>query len=104
MNKIISEYNLDCRYDSRKSFYGKARIIESEEIQDNIVYEVLELYSYDTLVARITRNKETCLSTCEYLGKYSQTTTRHQKEFFRQYRLSDKQIKELMKKGVLEVC
>lgn len=104
MNKIISEYNLDCRYDSRKSFYGKARIIESEEIQDNIVYEVLELYSYDTLVARITRNKETCLSTCEYLGKYSQTTTRHQKEFFRQYRLSEKQIKELFDKGVIEVC
>ena len=104
MIKIISEYELDCRYDSRKSFYGKAKVVESEEEQDNIVYEVLELYSYDTLVARITRNKETCLSTCEYLGKYSQTTTRHQKEFFRQYRLTDKQIKELFDKGVIEVC
>lgn len=100
---MIREYELECRYDSRKSFYGKARIIESEEVQDNIVYEVLELYSYDTLVARITRNKETCLSTCEYLGKYSQTTTRHQKEFFRQYRLTEKEIKELFDKGVLEV-
>ena len=97
-------YELTARFDARKSFYGKARIIESEEIQDNIVYEILELYSYDTLVARITRNKETCLSTCEYLGKYSQTTTRHQKEFFRQYRLSEKQIKELFDKGVIEVC
>ena len=96
-------YELQCRYDSRASFYGKAQVLEREEEQDNIAYKILELYSYGTLVAIITRNKETCLSTCEYLGNYSQTTTRHQKEFFKQYGLDDKQIKELFKNGVLEV-
>lgn len=103
MNNVGRIYELDCRYDSRASFYGKAIVKERDEEQDNIVYEIIELYSYDTLVARITRNKETCLSTCEYLGKYSQTTTRHQKEFFRQYRLTEKEMKELFDKGVIEV-
>ncbi len=96
-------YDLSCRYDSRNSFYGKATVEEKHTIQDNMRYTEINLYSYETLVARITKNEETCLATCEYLGKYSQTTTRHQKEFFRQYGLSEKEIKELWKKGVLEV-
>lgn len=96
-------YNLDCRYDARKSFYGKAQVEEKEEIQDDMLYTIYELYSYGTLVARITENEETNKATCEYLGKYSQTTTRHQKEFFKQNGLSDKEIKELFKNGVLEV-
>ena len=96
-------YELQCRFDTRKSFYGKAQVKETTETQDSMEYTTLELYSYGTLVARITKNKETCLSTCEYLGKFSQTTTRHQKEFFKQYGLSDKEIKELFKRGTLEV-
>ena len=96
-------FDLECRYDSRQSFYGKAKVEETQEIQDNVKYTIIELYSYGTLVARITKNEETCLSTCEYLGQYSQTTTRHQKEFFKQNGLSDKQIKELFKNGTLEV-
>ena len=97
------EYELNCRYDARKSFYGKAVVIEKEESQDNYIYKILELRSYSTIVARITENTETNKATCEYFGKYSQTTTRHQKEFFKQYGLSDKEIKELFKNGVLEV-
>ena len=96
-------YDLDCRYDSRKSFYGKAQIEERQEIQDCMTYTILELYSYGTLVARITENTETNKATCEYLGKYSQTTTRHQKEFFKQYGLTDKEIKELWKNDIIEV-
>lgn len=96
-------YDLSCRYDSRNSFYGKARVKQTSTIQDNILYTELELYSYGTLVARITKNEETCMATCEYLGKYSQTTTRHQKEFFKQYGLSDNEIKELFKNGIMEV-
>lgn len=96
-------YELSCRYDARQSFYGKAIVKETHETQDLMDYTTLELYSYGTLVARITKNEETCLATCEYLGKYSQTTTRHQKEFFKQYGLNDKEIKELFKKGILEV-
>ena len=40
---------------------------------------------------------------CHYFGKYSQTTTRHQKEFFRQNGLSEVDIAELFKNGKLEV-
>lgn len=96
-------YELSCRYDTRKSFYGKAQVKEETDVQDLMKYTTMELYSYGTLVARITKNEETCLSTCEYLGKFSQTTTRHQKEFFKQFGLTDKEIKELFKNGILEV-
>ena len=96
-------YDLDCRYDARKSFYGKAQVKETKEVQDLMEYTTLELYSYGTLVARITKNEETNLSTCEYLGNYSQTTTRHQKEFFKQFGLGDREIKELFKNGTLEI-
>ena len=92
-------YDLECRYDSRQSFYGKAQI---EEKEDNICKNYL-LYSYGTLVAIYTENKTSNLKQYTYCGKYSQTTTRHQKEFFKQNGLSDKQIKELFKNGVLEV-
>lgn len=96
-------YELYPRYDARKSFYGKAFVKEQTEEQDNYKYSILELYSYGTLVARITTNEETNKSTCEYFGKYSQTTTRHQKEFFKQFGLSEKELKELFKNGTLEV-
>ena len=51
--------------------------------------------------ARITRIGGKMV--CHYFGKYSQTTTRHQKEFFKQNGLSDKEIKYLFKNGTLEV-
>lgn len=87
-------YELQCRYDSRNSFYGKAQVVDKES-------GVSELYSYGTLVARITRNWNKLI--CEYLGYFSQTTTRHQKEFFRQEGLTEKEIKELWKNGTLEL-
>lgn len=88
-------YELSCRYDSRQSFYGKAQV--SVNTMSN--WTETDLYSYGTLVAKIIdTNKNTKYI---YYGKYSQTTTRHQKEFFRQYGLSDKQIEELFKNGTL---
>ena len=45
---------------------------------------------------------DTSKTTYLYMGQYSQTTTRHQKEFFKQNGLSDKEIKELFKNGTLE--
>ena len=84
-------------YDTRKSFYGKAWI----EAQKTPVEGVLRLFSYGTHVATIIDNADTMTRTYQYLGKWSQTTTRHQKEFFKQYGLSDKRIKELFKKGEL---
>lgn len=96
-------YELGCRYDSRASFYGKAQVKQESKLQEGVLYTTQELYSYGTLVARITTNEETNKSTCEYLGYYSQTTTRHQKEFFKQFGLSDKELKELWKVGVIEI-
>lgn len=92
-------YDLDCRYDSRQSFYGKAQVEQEEK--DNLI--INNLYSYGTLVAQRITDVDTMKTTYKYLGKYSQTTTRHQKEFFKQNGLSDNQIKELFKDEILEV-
>jgi len=89
-------YELSCRYDTRQSFYGKAQV----EIKqyDNFIATIL--YSYGTEVASIEEYK--CFTKYYYNGQYSCTTTRHQKEFFKQNGLSDKEIKELFKNGELE--
>lgn len=84
-------YELDCRYNSRNSFYGKAQVLEKEGES--------ELYSYGTLVAKVIRNWNETIY--KYYGKYSCTTTRHQKEFFKQEGLTEKEIKELFKSGKL---
>ena len=86
-------YDLECRYDTRQSFYGKAKV---EETKNTYEYKQ-DLYSYGVLVASIVWNFEKGTRTYIYNGKYSQTTTRHQKEFFRQNGLSDIEIKELFK-------
>ena len=65
-------FELSPRYDARKSFYGKARVIDHEN-------GTLELQSYDTIVSRCVNGK------VEELGKWSATTTRHQKEFRKQF-------------------
>ena len=65
-------FELSPRYDSRKSFYGKAHVIDHED-------GTIELQSYDTIVSRCVNGK------VEELGKWSATTTRHQKEFRKQF-------------------
>lgn len=92
------EYYLETIYDSRKSFYKKALVNIKE---DNISYNEL-LYSYNTLVAIYTKDKLTDLEQFNYLGYFSQTTKRHQKEFFKQKGLSDKELITLFKTGILE--
>ena len=61
-------------YDSRASFYGKARVIDYGD-------GVYELQSYDTIVARVENGKVTQND----IGKYSVTTNRHIREFLKQY-------------------
>lgn len=76
------------RFDSRKSFYGKAKV--RKENGD------LVLTSYTTDVARIRKGK------AEVSGLYSNTTTRHIKEFLRQNNIkagSTQDVKKLIKKG-----
>ena len=65
-------YELEARFDVRKSFYGKAHVIDYEN-------GTFELQSYNTIVSRCVNGK------VEELGKWSNTTTRHQKEFRRQF-------------------
>ena len=92
---MANTYNLDCRFDTRKSFYGKAQVTETKYKGLNLI----ELYSYGTLVAKVEEKEDKKVYI--YMGKYSQTTTRHQKEFFKQNGLNDKEIKQLFKNGVI---
>lgn len=48
------KYDLECRYDTRNSFYGKAIVMESEYL-DSKVYT---LFSYNTRVADIIEHKK----------------------------------------------
>lgn len=66
-------FELQARYDSRKSFYGKAKVV----VEGNI----LSLYSYDTLVAVIIDGKVTRAD----IGVHSRTTNRHIREFIKQF-------------------
>lgn len=75
------EYELTARYDARKSFYSKAKIVENDDI--------LALYSYGTKVAEIdTKNNKASV-----FNSQSQTTLRHIKEFLLQggFRADNKQ-------------
>ena len=65
-------YELQARYDARKSFYGKAMVIKHED-------GTRELKSYNTIVSREKNGK------VEHLGKWSATTSRHQREFEKQF-------------------
>ena len=67
-------YELEARYDSRKSFYGKAHIIDHGNNH-------FELQSYDTIVAEINNG----VVVWDALGEYSQTTNRHIREFIKQF-------------------
>ena len=94
----IKIYYLEPIHDSRENFYKKA-IVEVKE--DNLAYNEL-LYSYNKLVAVYTKDKLTDLEQFNYLGYFSQTTKRHQTEFFRQKGLSGKELITLFKTGILE--
>jgi len=87
--------NLDCIYDSRQSFYGKAKYI----LQADGTCETYRLYSYGTEVARVEVYRD--MIKYFYYGKYSQTTTRHQKEFFKQHDISNHEMEKLFKEGKL---
>ena len=68
----MSMYELEARYDARNSFYGKAKVIDYGN-------GVFELKSYGTIVSKCEDGKVT------HFGKWSQTTSRHQREFERQF-------------------
>lgn len=76
-------YDLIPVFDSRKSFYGKAKVIVMEN-------EIV-LQSYDTFVASI-KNGKVIIN-----GFYSNTTLRHIKEFLKQNGFEVGSKKELEK-------
>lgn len=89
---------LQTRYDSRQSFYGKA-LTETYDKEDTLH---IDLLSYGTLVANYVKYRKDNKEIFEHFGTFSQTTTRHQKEFYKQLGLNDEEIKELIKNGRLE--
>lgn len=75
---------LEVRFDSRKSFYKKAHVIENDGVK--------KLQSYNTIVAQIEDG------IAKVYGTYSPTTLRHIKEFLKQNGLkadTKAQIEEL---------
>lgn len=72
------------RYDSRKSFYGNATEIYHDDGK-------IELQSYSTIVAYIKDDKATVC------GQYSQTTTRHTKEFLKQHGSRVDNMRQMLK-------
>ena len=67
-------YELSARYDSRKSFYGKAHVIDHGN-------GLLELQSYDTVVCSLKNGA----NYKRLWNGHSLTTTRHIKEFCHQF-------------------
>lgn len=76
---------LGVQFDSRKSFYGKAKVYT-----DN---RGVHLCSYGTVVASLLVGK----SKPVVFGTYSQTTLRHIKEFLRQYGYKAETASQILK-------
>ena len=83
-------YDLETRYDSRKSFYGKAKVDEREDGSK-------VLYSYGTPVVGIKDGKATLLNRGYYGWSSSSTTLRHVKDFLQQEGFKSGSIKDLAK-------
>ena len=75
--KKINVFELTAKYDKRKSFYGKAQVIDYGN-------GFMELQSYGTIVSRVKNGKVEHL---DYSASHekSTTTSRHQREFERQF-------------------
>lgn len=80
----MSEYELRPIHDSRKSFYGKALVVEDGS-------GVKKLRSYNTIVAQINDGRPTVY------GTYSNTTLRHIKEFLKQNHFKADTSRQIMK-------
>ena len=69
----FNTYELQARYTHVKSHYGKAMVIETED--------VISLKSYSTIVARFYKDDDRL----DIYGTYSNTTMRHLKDFINQH-------------------
>ena len=78
------DYDLRPEYDSRKSFYNKARVNTDDPNGE-------KLFSYNTLVAEMKGGKPVVY------GTYSATTLRHIKEWLKQHGFKAESGKQIMK-------
>lgn len=83
----MQQYDLQAKFDSRASFYGKARVEVSGQGD-------LRLISYTTHVASVIGNNEN--KKAVVFGAYSQTTLRHIKEFLLQNGFKAENSKQIM--------
>lgn len=83
-------YNLTPQYDSRKSFYGKAKVYRDDKGH-------ILLMSYSTIVAEITDAiaSEDGKPHVKVNGWYSSTTARHINDFLYQYGFKTMSKKEM---------
>lgn len=85
---VVSTEELEAEFSPRKSFYGKAQVLH---LQNGAKL----LRSYNTIVAIVYNNNgETNFA---INGKYSATTTSHQREFIRQFAGVDVEPRKLEK-------
>lgn len=83
-------YDLEPKYDSRKSFYGKAKVYSDNAGR-------LLLMSYSTIVAEITDEiaTEDGKPSVKVNGYYSPTTARHINDFLYQHGFKTMSKKEM---------
>jgi hypothetical protein len=74
---MLNIYELSPRYDARKSFYGKAHIIETSK--------TIKLKSYDTIILQYNKQTKQIKFLCRDTWAFSQTTNRHINEFLKQF-------------------
>lgn len=86
----MKEYELPNVGDSRKSFYGKAIVIEEGN--------VIKLKSYNTIVAQIIDGK------LSINGTYSPTTLRHIKSFIMFFGFESGTKSDIIKMYLKEEC
>ena len=86
---------LDARYDSRQSFYGKAHVEAAKTKRHHSAYRV-DLRSYDTIVAHAFISKSGGVSKIIVNGDYSPTTLRHIKEFLKQLGVTAKNKRQIL--------
>ena len=79
MNSTV--YELKPLHATQKSFYGKARVIETDCFDD----AYFALYSYDTLVLSIDANSSGAICARKLWDGYSATTMRHVNELLAQH-------------------
>lgn len=85
-------YDLKPQFDSRQSFYGKAKVDTGDTNDKN------RLYSYDTLVAEIIDGKPVIHTDNEFVvnGRYSPTTMRHIRDWLKQNGFKADTAKQIM--------